>query len=191
MPAPRSLLSSARATRGLRAASVSVISSVSWCGLKPSRSSLTRASPAAMLEQETYDYARRVTKVPAQKLRLEKTAINRAMDLRGFRTTVLAGAEFDAIVLAGGAEHPRDLDIPGRELKGIHYAMEFLPQQNRRCAGDTLAPDADILATGKRVVIIGGGDTGADCLGTCHRQKPLSVHQFEIMPKPPEERSPR
>ena len=98
--------------------------------------------------------------------------------------------EFDAIVLAGGAEHPRDLPVPGRELKGIHFAMEFLPQQNKRCLGDTIQPDVEILATGKRVVIIGGGDTGADCLGTCHRQKPLSVHQFEIMPKPPTERSP-
>ena len=68
--------------------------------------------------------------------------------------------------------------------------MEFLPQQNKRCLGDTLDPAIEILATGKRVVIIGGGDTGADCLGTVHRQKPLSVHQFEIMPKPPDERSP-
>ncbi len=98
--------------------------------------------------------------------------------------------EFDAIVLAGGAEQPRDLGVPGRELKGIHFAMEYLPQQNRRNLGDTIEPEAEILATGKRVVIIGGGDTGADCLGTCHRQKPLSVHQFEIMPKPPEDRSP-
>jgi len=98
--------------------------------------------------------------------------------------------EFDAIVLAGGAEHPRDLNIPGRELKGIHFAMEYLPQQNRRNSGDTISPATEILATGKRVVIIGGGDTGADCLGTCHRQKPRSVHQFEIMPKPPDERSP-
>jgi glutamate synthase (NADPH) small chain len=98
--------------------------------------------------------------------------------------------EFDAIVLAGGAEHPRDLNVPGRELKGVHFAMEYLPQQNRRNLGDTIAPETEILATGKRVVIIGGGDTGADCLGTCHRQKPLSVHQFEIMPKPPDERSP-
>jgi len=98
--------------------------------------------------------------------------------------------EFDAIVLAGGAEQPRDLNVPGRELKGIHFAMEFLPQQNRRCIGDTIEPETEILATGKRVVIIGGGDTGADCLGTCHRQKPLSVHQFEIMPKPPDDRSP-
>jgi glutamate synthase (NADPH/NADH) small chain len=99
--------------------------------------------------------------------------------------------EFDAIVLAGGSEHPRDLPVPGREFKGIHYAMEFLPQQNKRCHGDTLDAAVDILATGKHVVIIGGGDTGADCLGTVHRQKPLSVHQFEIMPKPPDERSPQ
>ena len=98
--------------------------------------------------------------------------------------------EFDAILLAGGAEQSRDLNVPGRELKGIHFAMEFLPQQNRRNLGDVVA-EAEILATGKRVVIIGGGDTGADCLGTGHRQKALSVHQFEIMPKPPEQRSPQ
>jgi glutamate synthase (NADPH) small chain len=96
--------------------------------------------------------------------------------------------DFSAVLLAGGAEHPRDLGVPGRELKGIHFAMEFLPQQNKRCAGDRV-PD-QILATGKRVVIIGGGDTGADCLGTSHRQKAASVHQFEIMPMPPNERAP-
>ena len=99
--------------------------------------------------------------------------------------------KFDAIVLAGGSERSRDLKVPGRELKGIHFAMEFLTQQNRRCLGDMLDPASEILATGKCVVIIGGGDTGADCLGTAHRQKPLSVHQFEIMPVPPEERSPQ
>jgi len=98
--------------------------------------------------------------------------------------------EFDIVLLAGGSEQPRDLKIPGRELKGIHYAMEFLPQGNKRCAGDQLDPQFDILAEGKHAVIIGGGDTGADCLGTCHRQKPLSVHQFEIMPMPPDQRSP-
>jgi len=98
--------------------------------------------------------------------------------------------DFDAIVLAGGSEQPRDLNIPGRELRGIHFAMEFLPQQNRRCEGDSLPPDSGILATGKRVVIIGGGDTGADCLGTCHRQKAASIAQFEIMPMPPDQRSP-
>ncbi|MBZ5581527.1 MAG: glutamate synthase subunit beta [Acidobacteriia bacterium] len=98
--------------------------------------------------------------------------------------------EFDAILLAGGAEHPRDLRVPGRELKGIHFAMEFLPQQNRRTEGDTVPETEAILAAGKRVVIIGGGDTGADCLGTCHRQGALSITQFELLPKPPETRSP-
>src|SRR5947208_73531 len=97
--------------------------------------------------------------------------------------------EFDAILLAGGAEAPRDLNVPGRELIGIHFAMDYLPQSNKRCHGDTLDASADILATGKRVVIIGGGDTGADCLGTVHRQKAASVHQFEIMPMPPTDRS--
>jgi glutamate synthase (NADPH/NADH) small chain len=96
--------------------------------------------------------------------------------------------DFDAIILAMGAEHPRDLHVPGRELKGIHFAMDFLPQQNKRGYGDEV-PD-QILATGKRVIIIGGGDTGADCLGTSHRQKAASVHQFEIMPMPPADRSP-
>jgi glutamate synthase (NADPH/NADH) small chain len=96
--------------------------------------------------------------------------------------------EFDAILLSGGAEWPRDLNVPGRELKGIHFAMDYLPQQNKVCEGDTVA--GQILATGKRAVIIGGGDTGADCLGTVHRQKAISVHQFELLPMPPKERSP-
>jgi len=94
----------------------------------------------------------------------------------------------DAIVLAGGSEQPRDLPVLGRELKGIHFAMEFLTQQNRRCLNDDIS-EGEILATGKHVVIIGGGDTGADCLGTVHRQKALSVHQFEIMPMPTKERA--
>ena len=95
--------------------------------------------------------------------------------------------EFNVILVAAGAEHPRDLTVPGRELKGVHFALDFLPQQNKVGAGDKVPEQ--ILATGKRVVIIGGGDTGADCLGTSHRQKALSVHQFEIMPMPPNERS--
>ncbi len=98
--------------------------------------------------------------------------------------------EYNAVVLAMGAEHPRDLPIPGRELKGIHYAMEFLTQQNKRGAGDSEDASQAILATGKPVIIIGGGDTGADCLGTSHRQKASNVHQFEIMPRPPEDRAP-
>jgi glutamate synthase (NADPH/NADH) small chain len=96
--------------------------------------------------------------------------------------------EFDAIVLAGGATAWRDLPIPGRELDGIHQAMEFLPWGNRVQLGDLDEPP--ITAEGKHVVIIGGGDTGADCLGTSHRQGAVSIHQFEILPRPPETRAP-
>ncbi len=98
--------------------------------------------------------------------------------------------EHDAIVLACGAGAPRDLQIPGRELAGIHFAMEFLPLQNKRCEGDAIADDTFIDAKGKHVVIIGGGDTGADCLGTVHRQGCASVHQFELLPRPPDTRAP-
>jgi glutamate synthase (NADPH/NADH) small chain len=94
---------------------------------------------------------------------------------------------FDAIVLAGGATWARDLPIPGRELNGIHFAMDFLPQQNRKVAGNDVRDQ--ILATGKNVVILGGGDTGSDCLGTSNRQGAKSVHQFELLPKPPESRN--
>jgi glutamate synthase (NADPH) small chain len=97
-------------------------------------------------------------------------------------------AEFDRIVLAGGATWARDLRIEGRELAGVHQAMEFLPWANRAQQGDLAVDEVPINAKGKRVVIIGGGDTGADCLGTSHRQGARSVHQFEIMPRPPEER---
>jgi len=142
--------------------------------------------------------------------KMEKLNIDRRvrqMEAEGiqFRTSAFVGADvavedlrrnYEAILLAGGAEQSRDLKIPGRELKGIHFAMDFLPQQNKRVAGDSgIAADPTrlaepILATGRKVVIIGGGDTGADCLGTCHRQKAASILQFEIMPKPPEQRSP-
>jgi glutamate synthase (NADPH/NADH) small chain len=94
--------------------------------------------------------------------------------------------EFDAVLLATGAEQPRDLRVPGRELGGIHFAMDFLTRQNRVVAGDAV-PDR-IVATGKRVVILGGGDTGADCLGTCHRQGAASVDQLEIQAMPPASR---
>lgn len=98
--------------------------------------------------------------------------------------------EFDAILLAGGATAPRDLKVPGRDLDGVHFAMEYLPLQNRKCEGDHV-PDADFIsAEGKHVVIIGGGDTGADCLGTAHRQGALSVCQLELLPKPPDVRAP-
>ena len=95
--------------------------------------------------------------------------------------------QFDAILLSGGAQNPRDLNVPGRELKGIYFAMEFLPQQNKTCEGDSIAEQ--ILAAGKHAIIIGGGDTGADCLGTCHRQHARSIHQFELLPKPPDQRA--
>jgi len=113
-----------------------------------------------------------------------------------FRPGVNAGVDmtaadlraFDAIVLAGGATVARDLPIPGRELGGIYQAMEYLPISNRVQEGDIASPT--ITAAEKRVVIIGGGDTGADCLGTAHRQGAMSVHQFEILPRPPDERAP-
>ncbi len=94
-------------------------------------------------------------------------------------------ADFDALIVAGGAELPRDLNVSGRDLDGVHFAMEFLPQQNRVNAGDPV--HAQILATGKRVVVIGGGDTGSDCVGTSNRHGALSVTQFEVMPQPPEQ----
>jgi glutamate synthase (NADPH/NADH) small chain len=135
--------------------------------------------------------------------KLEKHILDRRIEqMRGEGVTFVPNAhvgvnvdvqklrdEYDVILLAGGSERPRDLAIPGRELTGIHFAMEFLPQQNRRCEGDLLDAALDIHAEGKRVVILGGGDTGADCLGTSLRQKAKSVHQFEIMPKPPEQRA--
>jgi glutamate synthase (NADPH) small chain len=96
-------------------------------------------------------------------------------------------AEHDAVVLAGGAEKPRDLPIPGRELNGVHFAMDFLPQQNRRVSREPIiANDQPILASGKHVIVVGGGDTGSDCIGTSVRQGALSVTQLEIMPRPPE-----
>jgi glutamate synthase (NADPH/NADH) small chain len=115
-----------------------------------------------------------------------------------FRTEVEVGVdmpmtilldEFDAIAMTGGAEHPRDLEVPGRELDGIHFAMDFLPQQNKRGAGDSeerAAPHGTITARGKHVVVIGGGDTGSDCIGTSVRQGAASITQLEILPKPPE-----
>jgi glutamate synthase (NADPH/NADH) small chain len=103
------------------------------------------------------------------------------------RETVAPGrllADFDAVVISGGAEQPRDLPVPGRELAGIHFAMEFLPQQNRVNAGDALKDQ--LKATGKHVVVIGGGDTGSDCVGTSNRHGAASVAQFELLPQPPE-----
>jgi glutamate synthase (NADPH/NADH) small chain len=131
--------------------------------------------------------------------KMEKRHLNRRieqMQAEGtdFRTGVNVGTniselqqEYDAIVLAGGATAWRDLPIPGRELQGIYQAMQYLPISNRVQEGDLAEPT--VTAAGKRVVIIGGGDTGADCLGTAHRQGAASVHQFEILPRPPETRA--
>ncbi|MEP6782495.1 MAG: glutamate synthase subunit beta [Acidobacteriota bacterium] len=132
--------------------------------------------------------------------KLEKRVLNRRLDLliaEGvvFRTRVNVGEdvpvadlrrEFDAILLAGGAGAPRDLTVPGRDLKGVHFAIDYLAQQNRHCEGDEMPW---INAAGKHVVIIGGGDTGADCLGTVHRQGAASVSQLELMPTPPDQRA--
>ena len=133
--------------------------------------------------------------------KMEKRHLDRRLDqMRAegteFRVNANVGVDvavseldrFDATVLAGGATLARDLPIPGRELRGIHQAMEYLPIGNRVQQGDL--PEPTITAAGKRVVIIGGGDTGADCLGTAHRQGALSVHQFEILSRPPEHRAP-
>jgi glutamate synthase (NADPH) small chain len=131
--------------------------------------------------------------------KMEKHLIDRRMEQMQaegveFRTGVKVGgnlpvadvvAEFDAVVLTGGAEQPRDLPVPGRQLAGVHFAMEFLPQQNKVVAGDSVT--GQILATGKHVVVIGGGDTGSDCVGTSNRQGALSVTQFELLPQPPEQ----
>ena len=138
--------------------------------------------------------------------KMEKRHIDRRLDqMRAEGTEFRAGvnvgmditaaglrAEFDAVVLAGGATARRDLPIPGRELDGIHQAMEYLPWANRVQLGDPVLGDdgqPPVTAKGKHVIIIGGGDTGADCLGTAHRQGAASVHQFEIMPRPPETRA--
>jgi glutamate synthase (NADPH/NADH) small chain len=114
-----------------------------------------------------------------------QAGVNVGVDLPAARLTV----DFDAVLLAGGAGQPRDLQVPGRDLKGIHVAMDYLTLQNRRNEGDVLADSDFITAAGKAVIIIGGGDTGADCLGTAHRQGARSVHQLELLPQPPQTRA--
>ncbi len=135
--------------------------------------------------------------------KMEKRVLDRRLALLSaegvvFRTRINAGADvtvedlqrdFDAVLLAGGARRPRDLAVPGRDLSGVHFAMDYLSQQNRRCQGDSVSEAESISAAGKHVIIIGGGDTGADCLGTVHRQGAASVAQFELLPAPPMERS--
>ena len=135
--------------------------------------------------------------------KLEKQYLDRRLNLMteegvSFRTNANIGvnvpvgelkAEFDAIVLAGGATKPRDLPVPGRELKGIHFAMDYLTLQNRRNEGDDVTEEEFITAKDQHVIIIGGGDTGADCLGTAHRQGAKSVHQLELLAQPPDSRA--
>ena len=131
--------------------------------------------PEFKLEKAVLD--RRLAQLVAEGVEF-RTGVNVGVDV----DATSLRAEFEAICLAAGAETPRDLPVPGRELDGIHLAMDFLTQQNRRLAGDELPADAAISARGKRVVIIGGGDTGSDCAGTCVRQGARSVRQFELLP---------
>ena len=135
--------------------------------------------------------------------KMEKQVLDRRLNIMHeegvmFRTNANVGVnvsveelkrEFHAILLAGGSTAPRDLPVPGRELKGIYFAMEYLPLQNKRCEGDEISDVQFISAKDKQVVIIGGGDTGADCLGTAHRQGARSIVQFELLPQPPAERA--
>lgn len=135
--------------------------------------------------------------------KMEKKFLDRRLDIMAaegveFRTGAHVGVNvavddlrdgFDALLLAGGATAPRDLKVPGRGLDGVHFAMEYLPMQNRRCEGDDVPDEGFITAEDKRVVIIGGGDTGADCLGTAHRQGAARIHQFELLDRPPDARA--
>jgi glutamate synthase (NADPH) small chain len=132
-------------------------------------------------KMEKFLIDRRITQMEAEGVRFH-CGIHIGVTMPAAR--LVAG--HDAVVLAGGAEQPRDLPIPGRDLGGVHFAMDFLPQQNRRVGNEPQDGVAPILAAGKHVVVIGGGDTGSDCIGTSIRQGALSVTNFEIMPKPPE-----
>jgi glutamate synthase (NADPH/NADH) small chain len=132
-------------------------------------------------KMEKHHVERRVAQMEAEGVRFY-CGVNVGVD----RSAADLVARYDAVVLAGGAEKARDLPIPGRELAGIHFAMEFLPQQNRRIGNEPQGDVEPILAAGKHVVVIGGGDTGSDCIGTSIRQGALSVTNFEIMPKPPD-----
>ena len=149
---------------------------------------------------ERADYIGGLLMLGIPDFKLEKSVVQRRVELMAaegveFRTGVNVGVnypaerllrEYDAVCLTGGSTQARDLPVPGRELDGVHFAMEYLPQQNRRLAGETVANP--ITAEGKRVIILGGGDTGADCLGTAHRQGAEIVRQFELLPEPPPER---
>ncbi len=124
---------------------------------------------------------RRIAQMQAEGVHFHNS-VNVGIDLKASDLV----ARFDAVVLAGGAEEPRDLKVPGRDLSGVYFAMEFLPQQNRRIAREPIHSNVPILASGCHVVVIGGGDTGSDCIGTTIRQGALSVTQLEILPRPPD-----
>ncbi|HEV8551187.1 MAG TPA: glutamate synthase subunit beta [Polyangiaceae bacterium] len=143
---------------------------------------LTYGIPDFKLEKSIV--ARRVEQMTAEGVLFRTSA-----DVGGAITGADLRAKHDAVLLAIGSRKPRDLAVPGRELPGVHYAMDFLTQQNRRVAGDVVPDAGAILATGKNVIVIGGGDTGSDCIGTSHRQGAKSVTSFEIMPRPPDERA--
>ena len=151
---------------------------------------------------ERADYIGGLLMLGIPDFKLDKHVVNRRVQLMAdegieFRTGINVGVnypvsellqEYDAVCLTGGSTHARDLPVPGRELDGIHLAMDYLPQQNKLLAGEEIDASEHITAEGKRVVILGGGDTGADCLGTAHRQGAEVVYQFELLPEPPEER---
>jgi glutamate synthase (NADPH/NADH) small chain len=151
---------------------------------------------------ERADYIGGLLMLGIPDFKLDKDVVRRRVQLMAdegvaFRTGVNVGvnysveelrANFDAVCLTGGSTQARDLPVPGRELRGVHLAMEYLPQQNRLLAGERIDPQEHISAEGKRVVILGGGDTGADCLGTAHRQGAEVVYQFELLPEPPAQR---
>ena len=153
---------------------------------------------------ERADYIGGLLMLGIPDFKLDKDVVRRRVQLMAdegveFRTGVNVGVnypandlleEYDAICLTGGSTQARDLPVPGRELEGIHLAMDYLPQQNKLLAGEDVDSGEHITAEGKRVVILGGGDTGADCLGTAHRQGAEVVYQFELLPEPPEERQP-
>ena len=151
---------------------------------------------------ERDDYIGGLLRLGIPDFKLDKGVVQRRIDVMSqegieFRTGAHVGVNvpvdelrngYDAVCLAGGSTKARELDIPGRELQGIHLAMDYLPQQNKINSGERVSPEERITAEGKRVVILGGGDTGADCLGTSHRQGAEVVYQFELLPEPPKDR---
>ena len=143
---------------------------------------LTLGIPNYKLEKSVVE--RRIKRMEREGVTF-KTGVNVGVDV----TTDEIRKQFDAVVLCGGAEQPRDIPIPGREFKGVYFAMDYLSQNTRKLLGAAIDPKVDINAKGKRVIVLGGGDTGSDCVGTARRQGAVSVKQFELLPKPPQERA--